>query len=88
LQGTLELPGGNFAVPEDEKTRLKMIYPKNADGTVTFLGEFEGRDFAYDYVTSSEKSPSRCVKRYTTISAQASLSLASSKSRIPKKSAQ
>jgi hypothetical protein len=55
IAGTLELPGGNFAVPEDEKTRLKMVYPKSADGTVTFLGEFEGHDFAYDYVASSEE---------------------------------
>jgi hypothetical protein len=55
IAGTLQLPSGAFAVPEDKKTRLKMVQSKTTDGDVTFLGEFEGQDFTYEYVASSEE---------------------------------
>jgi hypothetical protein len=53
--GTSQFPGGSFTTPDNEKTILANVYPKRADGKVTFLGESENRQFTYDYTAPNEK---------------------------------
>lgn len=53
--GTSQSPSGSYTTPDDAKTTLATVYPKRADGKVTFLGEFENHQFTYDYTAPSEK---------------------------------
>jgi hypothetical protein len=52
-------PGGpilsSYRIPTSEQAKLTRVMPKQVDGRVTFVGEFEGHDHTYDYAASSEQ---------------------------------
>ena len=44
-----------FATAPSGKVKLTTVYPKRVSAKVTFVGEFEGQDYPYDFKASGEE---------------------------------
>jgi hypothetical protein len=52
-------PGGattsSYRSPASDQAILTRVVPKQVDGWVTFVGDFEGNDFSYDFNAPNER---------------------------------